>query len=145
MRAALIRLAAADRACLRAGVAEELVFLIANAPRIEGRRGVMLASRADAAAGEAARLAELWEIEPEPAIVFTGYIPPGTPAARLTQRGRARFLRWNVHPRLPENIALARAVGARTVIPAFGDARHLPVWQKAFAPAQVSIAEAAPL
>ncbi len=145
MRTALIRLAAADRACLRADIAEELARLAADAPRIEGRRGVMLASRADATGGEAARLAELWEIEPEPAIVFTGYIPPGTPAARLTQRGRARHLRWNVHPRLTENIALARAVGAQTVVPAFGDAKHLLLWQQAFAPARVAIAEPVPL
>lgn len=145
LRAALIRLAAADRACLREGVAEELSRLAADAPRIEGRRGVMLASRADATAGEAARLAELWEVEAEPNIVFTGYVPPGTAAARLTQRGRARYLCWNVHPRLTENIALARMAGARTVIPAFGDATHLPLWRQAFAPAEVVADEPVPL
>lgn len=145
IRTALIRLASAQRACLRPGVAEELGQLAADAPRIEGRRGVMLASRADATGGEAARLADLWELEREPAIVFTGYIPPGTPAARLVQRGRARYLRWNVHPRLTENIALTRALKARTVVPAFGAAKYLRAWQQAFAPAQVAMAERVPL
>jgi glyoxylase-like metal-dependent hydrolase (beta-lactamase superfamily II) len=145
LRAALIRLAGAQRACLRPGVAETLGPLATSAPRIEGRRGARLASRADATAGEAARLAELWEVEAEPAIVFTAYLTPGTPAMNLTQRGRARYLRWNVHPRLTENIALARAVGAHTIVPAFGEAKHLPMWQQAFAPAQVAIAERVPL
>lgn len=145
LRTALIRLAAADRACLKPDVADTLRRIAAEAPRIEGRRGIMLAARADAAAGEAQRLVELWEIETEPTIVFSGYVPPGTPASRVMQSGRARYLRWNVHPRLTENIALARATGARTVVPAFADARLVPMWQQAFAPAGVNTTEAVPL
>jgi hypothetical protein len=59
--------------------------------------------------------------------------------------GRARYLRWNVHPRLSDNAALARAVNARTVMPAFGDARHLEAWRSAFAPARVVIDRAVEL
>lgn len=141
MRAALIRLADADRASLHDGASSALARLAAIAKSIDGPHGVMLASRADAAAGEAARLIAQWEHQPDPAIVFTGYLPPGTPAERLTSSGRARYLRWNVHPRLSDNTALVRAVGARTVLPAFGDARHLPAWRQAFAPAQVVLAQ----
>lgn len=141
MRSALLRLTDADRASLRAGAAAELAQLATAAKTIDGPCGVMLASRADATAGEAARLIEQWEHQPDPAIVFTGYLPPGTPAERLTNSGRARYLRWNVHPRLSDNAALVRTVGARTVLPAFGDAKYLQAWRQAFAPAQVAIAE----
>lgn len=143
MRAALGRLASADRAAVREGVASEIAQLEATAPAIDGPQGVVLANRADATAGEAARLIALWEHAPGPAIVFTGYVPPGTPAERVTQSGRARYLRWNVHPRACDNIALVRTVGARTVMPAFGDAKHLPAWQQAFAPARVVVSGAA--
>ena len=99
----------------------------------------MLACVADATTGRAAELVTGWEHAREPAIVFSGYIPPGTPAERLTRSGRARYLRWNVHPRLSDNAKLVRETGARTVLPAFGDARHLGAWQAAFDPARVVI------
>jgi hypothetical protein len=105
----------------------------------------MLAAIADATSGEAARLVKQWENESAPAIVFTGYLPPGTPAERLTKSGRARYVRWNVHPRLADNAALARATGARTVLPAFGEARHLDAWQAAFAPSRVALQGPVPL
>lgn len=137
MRASLERLAGEDRSCLRLGVADALRELSREAPGISEPQGVMLASGADATSGEAARLVAAWERAREPQIVFTGYLPPATPAERLTQSGRARYLRWNVHPRLSDNARLVRESGARTVLPAFGDARHLPAWESAFAPAKV--------
>lgn len=140
LRASLARLAAQDSACLRPGVAADLARLAATARPIEKPAGVMLAATADAAAGEAAQLVAAWEHQPEPKLVFTGYLPPNTPAERLTQRGRASYLRWNVHPRLSDNVRLARAVGARTVLPAFGDARrHRAAWETAFAPARIVV------
>jgi Cft2 family RNA processing exonuclease len=141
MRSALQRLSGPGRDSLRPGVAAELERLAASAPPIDGPRGVILASRADGTGGEAARLIEQWEKLREPAIVFTGYLPPGTPAERLTRSGRARYLRWNVHARLSDNAALVREVGARAVLPAFGEAKHLPVWQQAFAPARVATSD----
>ena len=145
MRGALKRLAHEDHACLHPGVAEELAHLADAAPPIADARGIMLASRADGTAGEAARLLDRWERSPEPAIVFTGYIPPGTPAERLTQSGRASYLRWNVHPRLSDNAALLRTLSARTVIPAFGDHKHADAWRAAFVPAHVSLNESVAL
>ena len=97
----------------------------------------MLACVADATAGEAARLVSEWEHTTTPAIVFTGYVPPGAPAERLTRSGRARYLRWNVHPPLSDNVRLVRDTRAQTVIPAFGDAKHFDAWRAAFAPANV--------
>jgi Cft2 family RNA processing exonuclease len=145
MRGALKGLAHEDQACLHPGVAEELAHLADAAPPIADANGIMLASRADGTGGEAARLLERWERETGPAIVFTGYIPPDTPAARLTQSGRAGYRRWNVHPRLSDNAALLRTLSARTVIPAFGDHRHADAWRAAFAPARVSLNESVAL
>jgi len=137
MRNALKRLVSADRTSLCDGVADDLENIVANAPPIQGPQGVMLASRADGTAGETARLIAQWEHQTDPVMIFTGYLPPNTPAARLIDSGRARYQRWNVHPRLSDNAALTHAVGAKTVLPAFGDAKHLATWQQAFAPAHV--------
>lgn len=137
IRRALQRLATSDAACLRPGVAPELQQIAEAAPASGEPGGITLASRADGTAGDAAELLARWENCETPAIVFTGYLPPGTPAERLTRSGRARYLRWNVHPRLSDNAALAKAVGARCVLPAFGDAKYLAAWQRAFAPARV--------
>jgi hypothetical protein len=102
-------------------------------------RGVMLAGAADGASGRAAELVSAWTSRDTPAIVFTGYLPPGTPAELLTRSGRATYRRWNVHPRLSHNAALVRSTHARQVLPAFGEARHLDAWRAAFAPATVVI------
>ena len=59
---------------------------------------------------------------------------------RLVDSGRARYTRWNAHPRLADNAALVRSVKAKTVMPAFGESRHLAAWQAAFAPAHVTLA-----
>jgi Cft2 family RNA processing exonuclease len=139
VRSALRRLAGADRASVREGVASVIAQLAETARAIDGAHGVMLASRADGTAGEAARLIEQWENTAEPAIVFTGYIPTGTPAERLVNNGRASYLRWNVHPRLSENAELVRATHARTVVPAFCDLKDFAALSRAFDPAQVTI------
>jgi Cft2 family RNA processing exonuclease len=115
---------------------DELARIAREAPAITGR-GIMLAANADGTAGEAARLIEGWESASAPDIVFTGYLPPGTPAERLTKAGRAKYLQWNVHPRQSDNIRLARSVGARIVVPAFGVPDNRGDWQRAFAPAEV--------
>ncbi len=69
-------------------------------------------------------------------ILFTGYTPAGTPAGDLLEQGLASFMRWNIHPRLSDNAALIRAIGAKQVMPAFGDPAPAQ-WAQAFAPARV--------
>jgi hypothetical protein len=137
VRAALIALTGDGRESMRPEAAVDLAEIADEAPAIDGPEGVMLAARADASEGDAASLVSQWEGEPGPAIVFTGYVPPGTAAERLTRSGRARYARWNVHPRLSDCVDLVRHTRARTVLPAFGDSRHLCAWEKAFAPAKV--------
>jgi hypothetical protein len=137
LRASLERMAATERESLRPGVADELARIARDSPPITGPRGILLTGRADASEGEAASLAARWEGTAAPEIVFTGYFPFESPAHRLVGTRRARYIRWNAHPRLADNLSLARSVRARTVMPAFGDARYLEAWSGAFAPARV--------
>ncbi len=136
VRSAAVDLAGESTACVHANVRADLAALAENAPAIEGAKGVMLAAAADGTSGDAAALIDAWAAA-GPDIVFTGYVPPGTPAEQLTASRRARYLRWPVHPRLADNIRLVRDTGARAVLPAFGDARHLTGWEDAFSPARV--------
>jgi hypothetical protein len=78
----------------------------------------------------------LYEPGASPDILFTGYLPPGTPAERLTGTGRAQYLRWNVHPCFSDNLDIVRSVGAQIIVPAFGGPKAED-WAKAFSPAQV--------
>ena len=139
MRTSLETLCGSASACLRDNVSGPLCELLQSAPDIDGAHGVMLAGAADAASGRAAELVAAWESLSTPAIVFTGYLPPGTPAERLTRSERAAYMRWNVHPRLSDNASLVRSTRARQVLPAFGDRRHFEAWRAAFAPAHVII------
>jgi hypothetical protein len=139
MRASLETLSDSGADCLSCGIANALSEIARSAPGIDAPRGVMLAGAADATSGRAAELVAIWESRSTPAIVFTGYIPPGTPAERLTREGRATYQRWNVHPRLSDNAALVRRTRARQVLPAFGERRHVDTWRTAFAPARVIV------
>ncbi|MGH8616202.1 MAG: MBL fold metallo-hydrolase [Burkholderiales bacterium] len=140
LRDSLRALVTTDRDCLRSGIAPELERLANDCPAIDAPDRVMLAGIADGTAGASALLLERWRWDAVPAFVFTGYLPPGTPAQTLTDSGRARYLRWNVHPRLADNVQLVRDTGARTIVPAFGDAsRYRAAWKTAFAPARVHL------
>lgn len=145
LRAGIGNLLNQAQACLRPGVEADLARIERDAPPIDGARGIMVGVSGDAMTGSVKQLVADWENESAPAIVFTGYRPPGSPADRLTRSGRARFLRWNVHPRISDNARLVREAGAKTVLPAFGDARHLATWQKAYAPARVVLTGSVPL
>jgi hypothetical protein len=99
----------------------------------------MLAASADGMSGATARLLAEFERSSDVAILFTGYINPNTPAERLAQNGRAQRMRWNVHPRLSDTLALARMVRPRTIIPAFCDRALLAAFASALAPARVTM------
>jgi glyoxylase-like metal-dependent hydrolase (beta-lactamase superfamily II) len=138
-RAAIVDLTGLARAYLRDGVDTELAALAEMAPPPGEPFGATFSTPADGSGGETAELIANWEHASEPAIVFTGYIPPGCPADRLVKNGRAKFLRWNVHPRLSDTIALVRSTGAATVIPAFCDRKVLPALRAALKPANVTM------
>jgi Cft2 family RNA processing exonuclease len=138
-RAAVRDLTGIARDCLRDGIESELARLAESVLPPGELTGATISTPADGSGGTTAKLIEQWEHAPQPAIVFTGYIPPGSPADRLVKAGRAKFLRWNVHPRLSDNIALVRSTGAATVIPAFCDRKVLPSLQAALKPANVTM------
>ena len=139
MQKALQQLGTDASISLRKDVVDEIHRLTQIAQPIDGARGVILAGSADGASGATARLLPQFEPSPEVAILFTGYINPNTPAERLTQSGRAQRMRWNVHPRLSDTVALVRTVRARTVIPAFCDRMQLAALSAALAPARVTM------
>jgi Cft2 family RNA processing exonuclease len=139
MQNALRQLRDGASVSLRTGLAEEIHRLTEIARPIERARGVMLAASADGASGATARLLPEFERSHDVAILFTGYINPNTPADRLTQNGRAQRMRWNVHPRLSDIVALVQTVQARTVIPAFCDRTQLAAFSAALAPARVTM------
>jgi Cft2 family RNA processing exonuclease len=139
MQKALQQLRDGASVSLWTGLAEEIHRLTDIARPIDGARGVMLAASADGASGATARLLPEFERSRDVAILFTGYINPNSPAERLTQNGRAQRMRWNVHPRLSDTVALARTVRAQTVIPAFCDRTQLAALAAALAPARVTM------
>ena len=139
MRKALQHLGGADRGALRDGLHEEIERLAQIAKPVDGVRGVMLAASADFTAGGSAKLLPEVEHRPEVAILFTGRINPSTPADRLAKSGRAKTMRWNVHPLLPDVVALAEKVRAQTVIPAFCDQAQLAPLAAALSPTQVTM------
>ncbi|WP_445679014.1 MBL fold metallo-hydrolase [Radicibacter daui] len=51
--------------------------------------------------------------------IFTGYVPPGTPAERLVAAKQALWCGWNVHPCLGDMLWLQREIKPRWVMPAF--------------------------
>ena len=139
MQNSLRRLGDGARISLREGIGEEVKRLAEVVKPIERARGIMLAASGDCASGASAKLAAQFEPTPEVTILFTGYVNPTTPAERLTKSGRAQTMRWNVHPRLSDTVALVRVIGATTVIPAFCDREKLPALAAALAPARVTM------
>ena len=139
MRTALQRLAGSGSASVREGVSSDIRQLAEIVKPIEGPRGIVLAASADGASGVSGRLMAEWETQPEPAIVLTGYVNPNTPADRLVKSGRAQTMRWNVHPRLSDTVALVQQIKAKTVIPAFCDRSQLTVLAEALRPTHVTM------
>jgi Cft2 family RNA processing exonuclease len=139
MNRVLRQLCTADTESVRADADDDLKALAVTTKLIDRAQGIMLAASADGTSGASKRLLEQWEHAAEPAIVFTGYRAPDTPADCLIKSGRAQFLRWNVHPRLADVATLVRDIKAKTVIPAFCDRSQLPSLAQALAPAQVTM------
>ncbi|MGV3651198.1 MAG: MBL fold metallo-hydrolase [Devosia sp.] len=79
--------------------------------------GVALAATANAETGLACVLVEHWQGRAQ--IIFTGHRARGTASEHLVQAGKARFVRWNVHPRRRDLDALLEAVAPEQLLPAF--------------------------
>jgi Cft2 family RNA processing exonuclease len=129
--AALLR---EEPALIRAEARTDLARLLTESAASPDDAKVVIVSPPTAKSDLAQRLIAT----PAVRVVFTGYTPPGTPAGDLLKTKRAEFLRWNIHPRLRDNAALVRSVGAKQVMPAFGEAdKAQSAWKTACAPARV--------
>ncbi len=135
LRDELAAVAAGRSAFVEASLAEEASALLARLPGTFDPAAVTIADGANAEGGAAADLRRLWEGRIP--FVFTGHVPPRTPSAAMIAAGRARRHRLNVHPRAGDVIALARRVGAHTVLPAFVDPARARRLTAALAPARV--------
>ncbi|TSD88537.1 MBL fold metallo-hydrolase [Mycobacterium sp. KBS0706] len=133
-----------DPAWLRPGAGTMLNSLRSRIERIESveppPERAIIAAKPNATGGAARPLLEGWGRDDGP-VVATGYVAAGSPARRAVEEGRAVALRWPVHPRLSQNVALAKTLGTDVVVPAFGDAKHRAAWAKAFAPARTALEE----
>lgn len=57
---------------------------------------------------------------------FSGHVPRTSPAHAMIAEGRAVWMGWNVHPRLPDLVTLADTTQALRVLPAFLDLATAP-------------------
>lgn len=126
VRAEAAHLAADASGLVAPGVADALTVLLgtlSDAPATP--EDIVIATEANAETGPSAALfarrAEGFRF------LFTGHVPPGTPAASLIAAGQARWLPWNVHPRLDDTLRLVDAVGARIVVAAFAAQASMPI------------------
>jgi hypothetical protein len=137
LRTAIERLCSDAPESLLPGMREPLLALARGAPALSDAPGIRLAGSADGSTGDSAALLERHAGRPQVAIVFTGYLPLGSPARALTERGRAHYLRWNVHPRRRDIVALARQAGTRHLLPAFGEHAQMTRLRAELAPVEL--------
>ena len=108
--------------------AERLAATLQRARPLDGAsepQGIMIAAKPNADADVARELVERFRDDPGVDILFTGHRAKGTLSRALVDEGRARFVRWNVHPRLTAIRALVRSVRPTIAIPAFVEAEGL--------------------
>ncbi len=78
---------------------------------------IIVATEANAESGLAAQL--LHRQDEGFRFLFSSHVPVGTPAWDMLQRDEARWLPWNVHPRLQDTMDLVTRIGAERVVAAF--------------------------
>lgn len=83
---------------------------------------VIVAADAVADQGLAAQLSTQRDFR----LIFSSHVAPGTRAAELLATQQARWLPWNVHPPLDDQLWLIGKTGAQRVIPAFIAAADCP-------------------
>ena len=83
--------------------------------------GAMIAANGGATGGVARSLLARFVIWPGVGIVMTGHVEAGTEAAVALAGGRARFIRWNVHPRHRDLKWLHQVVRPQSTLYAFCD------------------------
>ena len=139
VRSVAVMLTQAARESARPESIPRLERLIREARKLDAEaepQGVMVSHGGSGDAGVAGALIKRWQDKPDPIILFTGHVASGTTGRRLVESGRALFARWNVHPRVSDNLALIDRVRPRRIIPAFGEGKYAAFWQDRMAPRQ---------
>jgi len=95
---------------------------------------VTIAAKPNADDGEAEGLVRRWAGSEAAAVVFTRHLAAGSPAEEAVAEGKARFIRWNVHPRLSDLRRLLERVRPRAAMPAFVEPKGRRALSKALAP-----------
>lgn len=101
---------------------DELTFVLKNCSTLSASsplRGIMVAASANAESGTAKDIAERLSQDGNGDIIFTGHIASGTASRELINSGKARFMRWNVHPSFPDQKRLVEAVAPDKMLAAF--------------------------
>ncbi|MEI2386678.1 MBL fold metallo-hydrolase [Breoghania sp. JC706] len=125
MVTALSALGLRVHACER--VAEETERLTGTAPPVADAQSarpdqVIVASGSNAENGLPAALCARDGFR----FIFSSHVPKTSPAHAMIGEARARWMGWNVHPRLCDVIALAENTQAERVLPAFVDLATAP-------------------
>jgi len=139
VRSVATMLTQAARESARPASIPRLERLIREARKLDAEaepQGVMVSHGGSGDAGVAGVLIKRWQDKPDPIILFTGHVASGTTGKRLVESGRALFARWNVHPRVSDNLALIDSVKPRRIIPAFGEGKYAAFWQDRMAQRQ---------
>jgi Cft2 family RNA processing exonuclease len=139
VRSVAVMLTQAARESARPESIPRLERLIRNARRLDAEaepQGAMVSHGGSGDAGVAGVLIKRWQDKPDPIILFTGHVASGTTGRRLVESGRALFHRWNVHPRVSDNLALIDSVKPQRIIPAFGEGKFAAFWQARMAQRQ---------
>jgi Cft2 family RNA processing exonuclease len=139
VRSVAVMLTQAARESARPESVPRLERLIRNARRLDAEaepQGAMVSHGGSGDAGVAGALIRRWQDQPDPIILFTGHVASGTTGRRLVESGRALFHRWNVHPRVSDNLALIDSVKPQRIIPAFGEGKFAAFWQARMAQRQ---------
>lgn len=111
-----------------AGIAAEMRAFRGKPVPVVGARDalpdqVIVAVGAVAESGLPATLLEQGKFQ----LIFSSHLPCSSPAHVAVSAGRARWMPWNVHPRLCDLLAMAEHCEARQVIPAFTDLAKAPL------------------
>ena len=104
-------------------------------PAAPDPKGITICGDSNAEGGLAAELFARW-LGTTP-FVFTGHVPKKTPAHQALAEGRAKWQRWNTHPRACDNVDLVRSIGARQVVAAFTDRANVVELPARMQPAKV--------
>ncbi len=113
-------------ACFVPGVHQKLCRL--QVSRQPEQAEIVLVGNPEGIGTEIERLMALGRYQ----VIYTGYLPPK--AQRDVAKGRARWLRWNVHPRSSDLTALGRRMDAVRVVPLFTSLSERLKWQLALGP-----------